>query len=330
MGKSPAPTPPDPKKTGAAATGTNVGTAIANTAMRNVNRITPTGNLNYAETGTKTWHDPFTDQTYNVPLYTATETLSPNQQAIFNQGEAAKLGLAQGATGIAQNLANRQTGPIDTTAIESRINQLGRQRLDPRFNREQARLESRLANQGLTQGSAAWGAEMQNFGQNKNDAYNQLALNGRGQALSEIMAMRNQPINEATALMSGSQVSVPNFGINTPSGIPTTNMAGLINKNFDQKMGIWQNQQQTSRAIMGGLFGLLGGISDRRLKKDISLIGNNGHNIYEFRYLWEPDDVPLRRGYMAQEILLEAPQAIVRFGKWLALNYEKLPSLKGI
>ena len=261
MGKTPAPKPPDPHETAAASTGTNIGTAIANTTMGNVNRVGADGNtLNYAQTGTKSWTDPYTGQTYELPQYTATETLGAGNQAIFDQTQAAKLGLAQGARGMSDALANRDTSPIDTTAVENRISDLGRSRLDPRFDRERAALEGRLANQGLTQGSAAWNAEMQRFGQTKNDAYNNLALQGRGQALSEAMALRNQPINEISALLSGSQVSQPNFGINRPSVAPTTDTAGLINQNYNQRYNIWNQQQQQAagfaKMILGGLFGL--------------------------------------------------------------------------
>jgi len=330
MGKSKPPAPPDPKETAAGSTSTNIGTAIANTTMGNVNRYTPNGTLEYTQRGSQKWSDPFTGKTYDVPQFSATETLSPGQQAIFDQSQQAKLGLSQGANHLSNALAQRSTAPIDTTAVENRLNDLGRQRLDPRFAREQATLENRLANQGLTQGSAAWDAEMQNFGQNKNDAYNQLALNGRGQATSEAMALRNQPINEISALLSGSQVQTPNFGINSPSKMATTDVAGLVNNNYNQRLGIYNQQQAQQQQLMGGLFGLFSkGLmaSDRRLKKDIVLIGNNGLNIYQYRYKWENSNVPLRTGYMAQEVVVKFPDAVRHFGKWMAIDYSKLEAV---
>ena len=54
MGKPKPPEPPDPKETGAAATGTNIGTAIANNAMGMVNQVTPDGSLTYGQSGTHT------------------------------------------------------------------------------------------------------------------------------------------------------------------------------------------------------------------------------------------------------------------------------------
>jgi hypothetical protein len=56
---------------------------------------------------------------------------------------------------------------------------LGSARLDPQFQRESDALTTKLSNQGLQPGSAAWNAQMTQFGQNKNDAYNQLYLGGK-------------------------------------------------------------------------------------------------------------------------------------------------------
>jgi hypothetical protein len=82
----------------------------------------------------------------------------------------------------------------------------------------------------------------------------------RQQYLDEQSALRNQPINEISALLSGSQVSRPNF-LNTNSAtIPTTDVAGLINRNFDQQMAVSNQQSATANNIIGGLFGFAGGL----------------------------------------------------------------------
>lgn len=258
MGSPKPPAPPDPKETSAAQTGTNVGTAIANNSMQMVDQYTPYGNLTYQETGTKTYDDPYTGQTYEIPRYTATTELNPQQQATLEANQRAETGLANTAADQSEFLRDYLGTPADfsTGAIESRLDELGRARLDPRFERESEALESRLANQGLQPGSAAWQAHMDQLGQNKNDAYNQLYLTGRNQAVGEMRAERNQPINEITALLSGSQVSNPNVAPMTPGAMPTTDVAGLINTNYNQRLGNWQIQNQGRQSLMGGLFGL--------------------------------------------------------------------------
>ena len=258
MGKSSPPPPPDPRETSAAQTGTNIGTAIANNSMGMVNQITPDGSLTYAQTGTYNYTDPYTGKVYELPNYTATTQLSEAGQAIKNQNNTTQLNLA--TTGANQSAFLKDyLGEVwnpDTTAIEGRLNELGSQRLDPRFAQEEDRLRTRLANQGVTAGSEAWNREMSSLGQMKNDAYNQLALQGRGQAFSELQAQRNQPINEISALLSGSQVSNPNVQMMQPQGAATTDVAGLINSNYNQRLSAWEQNNQQRQGLMGGLFGL--------------------------------------------------------------------------
>jgi len=80
--------------------------------------------------------------------------------------------------------------------------------------------------------------------------------NARLRELQTQLALRNQPINEITALMSGSQVQTPNFGIAQPSHIPTTDYAGIQQQGFANQMANYQTQNSNYQALMGGLFGL--------------------------------------------------------------------------
>ena len=99
----------------------------------------------------------------------------------------------------------------------------------------------------------------------------------RNQFMNEQFAMRNQPINEISSLLSGSQINNPNF-VNTPNNqIPTTDVAGLINTRFSQDFGIYQQETQQQQALMGGIFGMLGGMmkmSDERMKENIVKVGS--------------------------------------------------------
>lgn len=212
-------------------------------------------------------------------------------------------------------------------AVEDKIDAIGSARLDPMFARQADALATQLANQGIQPGSAAWKAQMDQFGQTKNDAYSQLFLNGNQQAFQQAQATRNQPINEITALMSGSQVSQPNFGATPTTTIPTTDNASLINQNFAQQQQNYQSEMQQRNALLGGLFGLgAAGVykfSDRRLKKDIKKIGktNDGQNLYSYRY--KGTDEP-QIGLMAGEVLKRDPSAVAFTPSGLmAVNYEK-------
>ena len=89
-----APAPPDPKETAAASTSTNIGTAIANNAMGMVNQVTPDGSLNYTQSGTYKYTDPYTGKSYDLPTYTATTSLSEMGQKIKGQNDTTQLNLA--------------------------------------------------------------------------------------------------------------------------------------------------------------------------------------------------------------------------------------------
>ncbi len=259
MGKPKAPTPPSPKETAAAQTGTNVVTALANAQLGNVNQYGPDGSVTYSEDGYKTITDPTNGATYNIPRYTQTTTLSAAQQAIKDQNDAAGLNLSKIANNQSAFLGDYLSKPVDLNndAVEARLMELGRKRLDPAIAQRDQDLRTRLANQGIKAGSAAYDREIANFNQGTNDAYNQLILSGRNQAVQEALTERNQPINEIIGLMGGTQVGVPQFGAGTNQPtLPTVDYAGLVNENYNQKLGIYNQQNAARQNLLGGLFGL--------------------------------------------------------------------------
>jgi hypothetical protein len=98
--------------------------------------------------------------------------------------------------------------------------------------------------------------------------------------MQEQYQQRNQPLNEISALMSGSQQQNPNW-LNTPnSQIATTDFAGIMNQNFAQQSQNYQTAQSGWNATMGGLLGLGAGalrnpaiMSDERVKENIVPMG---------------------------------------------------------
>lgn len=337
MGKPSAPAAPDPKETAAASTGTNVATALANANLNNVNQVGPNGSINYSQSGTYKFTDPYTGQSYDIPQFTQTTSLSPDQQKLYDLNNQTQQNLGQIGVSQSSKIGSLLNTPFDAStankAVEDKIAALGSARLDPQFARSEDALRTQLANQGIQPGSAAWNAQMTQFQQGKNDAYNQLYLNGNQQAYQQAITDRNQPINEITALMSGSQVSNPTFGSTPQTTIPTTDTAGLINQNYQQQYQNYQSQMSQQNALLGGLFGLgSAGIfkfSDRRLKKDIKKIGktDDGQNLYSYRY--KGSDEP-QIGLMAQEVEKKRPDAVMTAPSgYKAVNYDKALGLMG-
>lgn len=224
-----------------------------------MNEVTPDGTKTFSQTGDFTWTDPYTEKTYTVPRFSVTQTLSPTGQRIKGQQDKADLNLATLGADLSGTLGQQLTGnfQLGNEAVEGRLDELMRMRADPRFAREEEALRTRLANQGVTAGSEAWNREMEMFGQNKNDAYNQMYLQGRGQAAQEMLTEDNQRINQISALLSGGQVSMPNFmtGANV-GGMATTDNAGLITNYDNQRMQAWQQDMANRQSLMGGLFSL--------------------------------------------------------------------------
>ena len=450
MGKSDPPQPPNPTAVAGAQTSANVSTAIANAFLNNTNQSTPTGDLTYNQSSTYSFTDPSTGSTYNIPRFTATQTLSPQEQAIQNQTEGAKLNLATlsntqsgnindllanpidlsqapaaGDTSRISGLPNAATtfgdagsqqstfddagdltrsyGPTDNfSADRQRVEDALFGRLSPQLDRDRSRLEQQLADQGIRYGSPAYQQAMSDFNRQSTDArlavtaqsgaeqqrmsemakaqaqfqneaqqqayqeaqgrgtfantaeaqnYQQAlgrgtfanagqlqtaqnaqaALNAenarRANYLQEQYATRQEPINEINALVSGSQVSRPNFVTTPQTSIPTTDIAGLINTNFSQQFQNYNSQNQQQQALLGGLLGFGGNVakayamSDRRAKENIHKMGtvfavsdvDNDERkklpIYTYSYKGDPASTQ-HIGPMAQDVEKVDPGAV--------------------
>ncbi len=251
--KQPVLSAPDPVATANAQTASNKETAIANAGLNMVNQYTPDGTLTYNQEGT--WAD-------GTPKYSATTALTPENAAL--KAQEAEFDKKFNTIGIAQTdkIGDILAKPLslNNEATEARITELARKRLDPRFAEEDQKLEQDLINRGIRPGSAAYDTMRRNFTEGKNDAYNQLYLNARGQATTEALTERSAPINEITALLNGGQVTQPNF-INTPNITQAgTDVAGITmdaaNMRNTNAMALYNNKSQNYQAGMGGLFGL--------------------------------------------------------------------------
>lgn len=328
---APSPPPaPDPKAEAAAQATLNQSTATTQQLLNQTNQVTPTGSLTYNQTG----QNQFTDadgKVITVPQFTATTALTPEQQAIFNTNQGTQANIADIGKAQSARIGDLLGTPLKlgNEATEARLMELGSARLTPQFARDEEALRTRLANSGIRAGSAAFDAEMGNLSQAKNDAINQLLLTGRSQANQELLTERNQPINEITALMSGSQVSNPTF-TNTPQAqVGGVDYTGMINNNYNNALKKYQLDQSANNAAMGGMFGLAGTglqaammFSDRRLKTDIHKVGklDSGLPVYSYRY---KAGGPKQIGLMAQDVEKVKPEAVKNVGGYKAVEYDK-------
>lgn len=316
MGKPSAPKPPDPQDTAAASSSTNVATAIANAWLGNPSETTPYGKTKVTQSGEYTWKDPYTKDTYTIPLMQRDTKLSPRQEEILKQQDKASINLSELAKKQSGFLGKYMAKPFEYDPGTHEGWALG---LYDKLNAEKEAqtdeaLRTRLANQGIKEGSEAYDRELRNLSSGTQDARNRFLLDSYGTGFQTAKATRDQPINEITALMSGSQINNPQFqGANMPT-IPTTDVAGLINTNYDQRLNRYNLMQQQRNQLMGGLFGLGSSLimaSDKRVKENIKPAGRlMGEKIYTYDYKGKFDDGKRHVGVMAQDVEKRRPDAV--------------------
>jgi hypothetical protein len=395
-----------------------------------INQNTPDGSLSYAQSGNYGWTDPVSGQTYQIPTFTSTQTLSPQGQAIKNQNLGTQLNLATmgneqsarvggllsspfnpnvgaPAAGNAQGIYNvpqaatsydpggditKTYGPSDNySADRQRVEDALMARMNPQLAIEKQGIQQQLADQGIRPGSQAYSDAMMTYSRQADDArYGAIAQGGQeqmnlnqmaaqqaafqnaaqgqqyqqnaglaafgnaglaqqlaqqqsgfnasnaalNQYLQQQYQQRNQPLNEISALMSGSQVQQPNW-LNSPtSQIPTTDFAGIMNANAQQQQQAYQTAQSGWNSVMGGILGLGAGalkggyISDRREKENIEQIGtvlatgeppkmgtvfadDDAKELPIYQYSYKADPASVRHiGPMAQDVEKINPSAV--------------------
>lgn len=314
---------PDPYATAAAQTQSNQQTAAYNAALNRTSQYTPYGNSVYSQTGT--------DST-GAPTWSNTISLAPEAQGqLDNQlkqnDQLSQLGFTladQAKTQINTPYSDQsQSGDAAAKAYYQHETQF----LDPQWQQSDSNLASKLANQGVMQGSTAYNRANLNQDNAKQQAYesanNQAITQGQSQqqiALANQSTLKNAPLNALNAVRSGTQIQNPSFTTAPTATAAGTDISGDIYKSS-------QINADSKNALMNGLFSLAGTAamaSDRRVKRDIKRIGETPVMrlpLYAFRYIW--DDV-LRVGVMAQDVLKVKPEAVDRSGSIMLVDYSAL------
>jgi hypothetical protein len=85
-------------------------------------------------------------------------------------------------------------------------------------------------------------------------------MQGRQQTIDEILQNRNQPINEISALMSGSQVSKPTWTSTPQASIAAPDLMGLVASNYAGKSAQYGGMLSGLGSIAGNLFKMAPGL----------------------------------------------------------------------
>ena len=199
--------------------------------------------------------------------------------------------------------------------------------------------------QNFGQGTTAQGTANQAAGQNYTQNFNTAAQNNaaqqqefaqnmqraafenqaRQQRLAEAIQQRQMPLNEISALMSGSQINNPQFQAYQGANIAAAPIAQTMQNAYAGQQNAYNQNVATQNANTAGLFSLGSaaiGLSDRRLKTNIKRIGTHklGVGIYEYDIMGKHDV-----GVMAQEVINVLPEAIyIHPSGYMMVDYGRL------
>jgi hypothetical protein len=245
-------------------------------------------------------------------------------QNFAQQAQAQELNLARQAQQTGQSQEQAQFyNQAQAQAMQQEVARaaLQNQAQAQRFNQILAQQAQRNAAIGQRFDIDAQRAAFQNAAQQQqfqqNIAQQQFRNTAIQQALAQQAAIRSIPVNEISALLSGGQVSVPQFqgysGV-TVAPAPIFQGGQAQDAAAMQRYGIQANQAASNAS---GLFGALGNLgsaaitagmfSDRRLKSNIVRVGTHplGIGIYEYDIFGER-----QRGVMADEVENVRPEAV--------------------
>jgi len=246
MGKKSGPKPPDPSDTAQAQAGVNREAVRESALMNQIAVNSPYGRQFYTgKIGTP-------GRTLNIEMTPGGERTRQSQEAL------AELISGYGAGALGPAVMERLSA--DPGAAGDAIYQRGLNRLEPQYDESQTLLESKLMSQGIPAGSRAWEQAMGQFGRQRSDAMENLALSSEIAGFSEDRAARSQAINELSALLQGAP-AIGSPATTSPGqyGIAPPDISGLISQEYAGRVGQADREAQALGNVAGGLGQLASG-----------------------------------------------------------------------
>lgn len=204
--------------------------------------------------------------------WTQTTTLSPEQQRLYDLQTQGQTTYGETANAVLKNAQAGLSQPVDTDwdSYRAKALEAQRSRLDPDYARQQEQLRQRLINSGLTAGSEGWQREMDQQQRGYNDALLQADLRAGetvGQGIQQTAALRGMPLNEASVLLNGGQVQVPQLSNVAQTNVAPTDVLGAYQNQYQGQLAQWQANQKNNSGALGGLFGLAGTLGGASIGK---------------------------------------------------------------
>lgn len=256
MGKGSAPQAPDPYKTAAAQYQYGTEAANYNKALNSTNTITPYGSTTWSQ-GPGVNGGP--------PTYTETQSLSPQEQALFNASTANQVGQAQAAGGLLP-----QVNSATSTPLNLQTNPLGQgfdlalagqeAALNPLWSQKSEQLDSSLRNAGAQPGTPAYDNAMAAFNSQETGAYTQAAgaaentgLNFADFANQARIEQQQLPINEFLSLSNGQPLQAPPTQPASQSSVSTPDIMSAFQNAYQGQLNSYNANVASSNSTMGDL-----------------------------------------------------------------------------
>jgi hypothetical protein len=175
----------------------------------------------------------------------------PINGTVANAGSLTR-GVSQAPIQNNLDLSNIQGIPqADNAAYQGAVNSVYNQaasRLDPQWQQQQTALETKLANQGVTQNSDAWNKAMQSFTQGKNDAYTSALNNAitQGSGLESTLFNMGLAANQAGV---GNALTAGNFANSAQAQRFGQGLSNANLNNSAQQQQYGQNLSDTTTAL---------------------------------------------------------------------------------
>jgi hypothetical protein len=218
---------------------------------------------------------------------TVIQKLSPEQQKLYTTKTAGQQLLANGGVMLGGQAVNAMAKPLsfasaprapkaaDNLREDALKATMSRVDVDTAGQRDAA--NSNLIAAGIRPGTAAYSTAMDTINRGYNDARMQAILGAgqqaqqdfnqnmgsRTQGISEILALRQTPLNEANALQSGTQVSNPfagNLGYQAGANVNAAPIAQGIANQGQAAQNLYNVQQAGQNSNISAGAGLLGSV----------------------------------------------------------------------
>lgn len=260
MGDTPSvPTVADPNAVAANQQALNKNAATSSQQGSMVNQVTPYGSLTYNQTGTSS---------DGTPLYTATTSLSPEQQNLVNLLTGSKTTAATQAGNLLTN-ANYGSGNYSdiigdaTKGLTKQAMDTQTAYLNPYFQTQSDQLDTKLKNQGLNPGTPGYDQAMNALKQSQNSTVTGYLSQIEPQMYQQATSSYLTPLSMATALGGYGSPTNPTFQSTPQLNIQPANLIGATANAQTAQQQSYQDQLQQSQNMMSGLMGiptaLLGG-----------------------------------------------------------------------